>query len=335
MKRNFFIAIATVAGASMMLFSSCTKEGPAGPAGSDGKDGVDGNVTCLACHSTDKKTEIEAQYHSSVHAAGGAVDYAGGRSSCAQCHSQEGFMEFHNTGAVSGDIGNPSEIGCQACHEVHTSFDSTDYALRTTAAVELIANGDGTMMDYNGSANLCINCHQARKEHTYYDDGTAHADSVYVSSTHAGPHHGPQAQFVKGLGGTFTGEENIHLAKGYSCTECHMNNGAASEGGHTLTPSVETCKTCHSSATDLDINGYKTAILADLVVVRDKLVAKGALEYDATEDSYHPAKTTLHRDVYQALWNYLLVAEDASGGLHNHSYAESLLEDANTKLDAH
>ena len=78
---------------------SCTKEGPMGPAGEDGADGsdgtngVDGNVSCLVCHSGTNMEAKQGQFWMSAHSVGAiAVDYAGGRASCAQCHSHEGFL---------------------------------------------------------------------------------------------------------------------------------------------------------------------------------------------------------------------------------------------------
>ena len=90
--------------------------GPAGPAGADGTDGVDGtdgadgNAPCLDCHNTDDMNAIGNQYTRSGHALGEFVDYAGGRSSCAHCHSGNGFIEFMTTGEVDGDINNPEPI---------------------------------------------------------------------------------------------------------------------------------------------------------------------------------------------------------------------------------
>ena len=80
-----------------------------GPAGADGVDGVDGQdgqdgqITCLACHAGNSMEAIQAQFAMSVHSAGAiAVDYAGGRAACAQCHSHEGFVQYAEFGGVSG-----------------------------------------------------------------------------------------------------------------------------------------------------------------------------------------------------------------------------------------
>ena len=92
----------------------------------------------------------------STHAAGFTVDYAGARASCAQCHSNEGYIDFMERGSTNpagyyglgepeviidpdtglpelGDFGeilysnNPvpvvSPITCTTCHGLHKSFD--------------------------------------------------------------------------------------------------------------------------------------------------------------------------------------------------------------------
>ena len=141
------------------LASSCTKEGPMGPAGtngadgadgSDGRDGVDGNVTCLVCHASENMDKIQGQFAMSEHSVGAiAVDYAGGRASCAPCHSHEQFVQTMTVGYVAGDITNPGAWQCSTCHGIHETFEGVDYALRSSDPV--IANfNESVTMDLNG-----------------------------------------------------------------------------------------------------------------------------------------------------------------------------------------
>src|SRR5690554_2027622 len=130
----------------IFLAGSCVKEGPAGLRGEDGEDGMDGQdgqVTCLACHSGDNIKTIQGQFAMSVHVAGmNAVDYAGGRASCAKCHSHEGFVQFAELGTVAGDITNPTAWQCKTCHNIHETFEPSDYALRLDQPVQAIFNPD-------------------------------------------------------------------------------------------------------------------------------------------------------------------------------------------------
>ena len=278
---------------AIITISGCYKEGPMGPAGADGTDGtpgVDGNVTCLACHSTTAKTLKDLEFVRSQHASGSiAVAYAGGRASCSYCHSHEGYVEYAATGDVDQDFPAPSAWKCSTCHSLHSTFDSTDYAFRLGTAVTLIADGV-TVLD-KGNNNVCINCHQSRKNDDSYDNLTvATVDTidfdvvkdvadisyytaaytagtlpgaidtftvggdfyivfdipttnVFISSTHAGPHHGPQTNTWQGVGGITASAGTPYGSHSGGCVGCHM--GTAS--GHSFIPEEDNCVGCHAS----------------------------------------------------------------------------------------
>ncbi len=145
MKFNSLFKILLFGFVCAFIATSCVKEGPQGPAGANGVDGVDGvdgqdgQVTCLVCHAGTNMDAKQAQFAMSVHRAGlVAVDYAGGRASCAQCHSHEGFVQFAVFGEVLGDITNPTAWKCNTCHGLHKTFEGTDYALRLSDPVNPI-----------------------------------------------------------------------------------------------------------------------------------------------------------------------------------------------------
>jgi len=334
--------------------TSC--EGPQGPAGADGTDGlpgsdgtpgVDGNVTCLECHSGENMQAIKEQFYQSVHSAGQiAVDYAGGRSSCAQCHSSEGFIEFARNGTVEENIAAPSPWECATCHGLHTTFESTDYALRLDDPIDFIF--DGTVSADFGNSNLCVNCHQTRRaEPNVSNPGT----EFTVTSSHYGPHHGPQGNLLNGVGFANIAGSMEYPGQGASthftsddgkCTGCHMGTYGNGAGGHTYNPGVDACTSCHAGATDFDIGGVQTAIAADLDILRDLLVDEGIIVYDAGDyyeldpdtgdivlvsgaGSYHPVRGTYPMIVAQAFFNWDAVLEDRSLGVHNPAYAQALL----------
>ncbi len=171
---------------ALIVASSCVKEGPMGPGGldgadgangadgSDGTNGVDGNVTCLACHSKANMDAVNAEYETSTHGMSGMMYngqtvyiYAGAgesRKDCAVCHTHEGFVETQFTGrdTLTAALDAPTRIGCETCHGGHVSFDfendGQDYALRTTAPVELAIAADGDQpVNVSPTSNLCIN----------------------------------------------------------------------------------------------------------------------------------------------------------------------------------
>lgn len=168
MKLNNFFRLLLFATALLFAATSCVKEGPMGLPGTDGtngtngQDGDSGTATCLACHSGTNLAKKSAEFAMSEHSVGAiAVEYAGGRAGCAQCHSHEGFVAFTTLGIKDQVITNPSAWKCSTCHGIHKTFEGVDYALRITAPVVPAASANGTM-DLKGGSNLCGTCHQSR-----------------------------------------------------------------------------------------------------------------------------------------------------------------------------
>ncbi|MCF8380384.1 MAG: hypothetical protein K9H49_12445 [Bacteroidales bacterium] len=323
-KLNLFtLIIAAVA----LLVTGC--EGPAGPMGAngiDGVDGVDGNVTCLACHSSSNMQDIAFQFAQSVHVSGAiAVDYAGGRGSCAECHSHEGFLAA-TSGQTPENLSSPSAWECGTCHSLHTTFEEEDYALRVTEPLSFIY--DETVIADFGNGNLCSNCHQSRRAEPNVDvPGTTFA----ITSTHYGPHHGAQSNVVYGGGFAEIAGSLTYPAAGtsqhfdLSCTGCHMDTYTDGTGGHTWNPSISACTPCHSSATDFNVGGGQAEIAALLEELRDALIANGVVEFVVADDAYEPVVGTFPMEHAQAFFNWIGLEEDRSLGAHNPVYVKALL----------
>ncbi len=328
-------------------------EGPVGPAGADGVDGIngidgiDGTTTCFECHGTGTIETVSQQFHQSIHSSGEvAVAYAGGRSRCARCHSNEGFVEFSLTGNVEENITAPTAWECATCHDIHQEFDATDWAFRGDVGDAKGFIFDETVVADFGAGNICINCHQSRRaEPNVSDPGT----TFEITSTHYGPHHGAQSNVLYGAGfAEIAGTESYptpgsatHFT-GQSCTGCHMETYADGQGGHTWNPSINSCTECHAGATDFDINGVRTQVEADLETLRDLLIAQGVVE-EAVEtlfeldpetgdivevlesDGYHPVVGTYTMAQAQAFFNWVGLLEDRSFGVHNPAYTKALI----------
>ena len=328
-----------IAGAVIMI--SCEgPTGPAGPAGQDGQDGTDGingvdgtdgtdgvagNAVCMECHNLTVKAAVSAEYETSMHAAGGAVGRST-RNGCAACHSHEGFVETQWTGEDTTAVGIPipQRIQCKTCHSFHNSLDfenEPNAAIRATEAVTLIAGGEEVAF-FNDESNLCMNCHQSRTSPADDTDGSA----ITEVGGHYGPHHGPQANFINGLGGYEFGAalstSGPHETMA-SCVFCHMLPGTEG-GGHTWVPTIESCNACHPDATDFDVGGAVTEIEGLLADLAAALTTAGMLdaEGEAIEDVFYQA------DSVGALWNYILLLEDKSVGVHNPDYAVALLNNS-------
>ena len=311
--------------------------GPQGPAGADGANGLDGldgangssPAVCMECHTggPEDLLQIALEYVQSGHKAGEYVGYAGGRESCAKCHSKQGFNQYAVNGAVDGNIADPASIDCSTCHAVHPDA----FGLRLSGGVTLISDPTYTL-DFFGDSNLCANCHQTRRAEP---NVAAPGDSFAITSTHYGPHHGPQGNVLEGVGfaeiaGSVSypppSNDNGHLSVGVACIDCHMDTYADGAGGHTWHPTVSTCGGCHAGASDFDINGFQTATHDKLVVLRDRLVELGVVEYVEEDEAYEPVVGTYPMIQAQAFFNWIGLEEDRSLGAHNPGYFDALLD---------
>ena len=303
--------------------------GPAGPEGADGAEGPQGEagtagemaeLTCTECHNdTTELTGKAESWEESLHGNGEATAYAGGRAACAGCHSGGGFSAaiaagVNNAEAQESADPNPSRPDCRACHQIHTSYTGDDWALETTDPVALLAFEDTTFD--GGEGNLCANCHQPRRQIDETVDGM-----IEVTSTHWGPHHGPQSAMLLGIAGAgeVEGSPSAHATMVEdTCVSCHMGEGDI----HTFEPNVAACQGCHADIEDFDVNGLQTDVQAMLDELEPALRAKGLLDEEGTMvvGSYPEAEAA-------ALWNWIYInLEDKSLGVHNPAYTKGLLE---------
>ena len=274
---------------------------------------------CMACHNdTTLITGKQTAWAESTHGTGEAYG-RGSSASCAGCHSGGGFSAMVAAGltpdTVEAGDPEPTRQDCRACHQVHTSYTDADWALETTDPVGLYAFEEVTYD--GGKGNLCANCHQPRRAIAAPDPN----DNIAVTSTHWGPHHGPQSAVLLGVGGAgdVAGRPSAHamLVKD-TCVSCHVGEGM----GHTFEPDVSACVKCHSDAEDFDIDGLQTEVAALIAELRELLIGKGLLDEEG-----HPVVGEYPAAESSALWNYIMIEiEDGSLGVHNPSYTKDLLE---------
>ena len=152
---------------------------------------------------------------------------------------------------------------------------------------------------------------------------------AFISSTHAGPHHGPQANVFAGVGGAGTTTGVAFAAHGDGCVKCHM--GPAS--GHSFWPKEDNCLVagCHSSSKEPSL---KT--IADRIqVAGEALAAVNAVHEEllyGKHVAWHPIYASLLKDDFNAWWNFMLVLEDRSNSAHNPTYVDALLTEIETQL---
>jgi hypothetical protein len=338
--------------------------GPAGPAGTAGaagangatgatgpagQNGVDGNATCTQCHTGDVMLYgKQLQYATSGHAT--LPDFERNGTSCAICHTHQGFLERlpTNAYATAATIPDPVPANCRTCHMIHDTYTSADYALRATTPFPLYQAG--TTVDLGAQAgNLCARCHQMRKISPMPVIG---GDPVKVTSSRYGTHHSPVAQIAAGTGlFEFSGSADIaggafvHGDPDYNpgvCAGCHMAEAFGTQaGGHTLwmeydyhgstVENVAGCNAvgCHKTVEDFDHWNVKPEIvqlLADLDVELTRLgIRKGG-------DDFYAVAGTFPADVAAAFINWQTISEDKSGGLHNPPYARNVLKNSIQKM---
>jgi hypothetical protein len=316
--------------AAFALTACAGAAGPAGPAGPEGPQGEQGeagpagesvsvaDLTCTECHNdTTIITGKKAAWNDSIHGTGEAF-VRGTSAGCAGCHSGGAFKEMVAAGlnpseVESGDP-NPTHQDCRTCHEIHTTYTGDDWALSTDTAVTLYAFEDATFD--GGKGNLCATCHQPRRSMAAdVVDGV-----VNWSSTHYGPHHGPQSSMLLGIGGEGAeGKPSAHYSMVEdTCVACHVGEN----DDHSFEPNVAACQGCHADITDFDVNGTQTEVAALLVELEDALKAAGMMDADGgvIVGEYEEAKAA-------AMWNFVyILEEDKSMGVHNPTYTRALLE---------
>jgi len=212
---------------------------------------------------------------------------------------------------------NPTHQDCRTCHQIHTTYTSADWALETNAPVTQVISG----LTFDGGAgNLCANCHQARRYMASFVDKTD-ATKYTSSSPRFNTHLSVQGDVLMGSGGFgVEGKPGSHYSMVKdTCVGCHMGDGR----NHKMEPQLSTCVTCHADATDYNVNGAVTKIEERIAELKAALTAKGLLDADGAV-----VPGTWDEKTATAIWNYEVIEEDASNGVHNPVYVNALLDAA-------
>ncbi len=273
---------------------------------------------CMTCHDdttliTGKQTSLSRAVHGT-----GEAYVRGTSAGCAGCHSGGAFSAMVAQGLrpdqVEAGDPNPTRQDCRTCHQVHTNYTGADWALETTAPVNLYAFVEDVTFG-GGKGNLCANCHQPRR----MVDAPDPNDNIAVTSTHWGPHHGPQSAMLLGIGGAgdVKGTPSFHIKMiADTCVSCHIGPDMS----HTFAVVMSGCADCHGEDFDLDAKQAEVEVL--IAELGELLKAKGLLDEEG-----HPVVGVYPAAQAYALWNYILIEiEDGSHGVHNPPYTKALLE---------
>ncbi|MGD8414283.1 MAG: hypothetical protein PVF33_08620 [Candidatus Latescibacterota bacterium] len=292
-------------------------------------------AACFDCHSDQNTvlTSAEGQWNYSVHASGDNIDRNATLfgAKCQVCHTSQGFVALVTGATVPDVVDNPTAIHCFTCHAPHTNGNLN---LRVTSARTL---EDGTTLDI-GSANICAQCHHAR-----YAVSSEVEDPTELSE-HWGSHHSPQADMLFGTNGyEFTGytyNQTNHATGAVQdgCLDCHFKaNNKYMVSGHSFNMSyvangdtirnVVACAACHADmdgAPNFDRYQIQTTTHDLAEELEGLLVTAGLIDTTG-----HPLDDVFtSQDSAGAVWNYVIVHEDRSMGIHNPNYIIDLLRSA-------
>lgn len=350
MKKNLLVIGIGFLFVGASIFSACTKEGPMGPAGANGTNGIngtngtngvdgkDGASTCTECHDNSQAiNSMELQWATSGHAVNG--NYGRNTTDCAPCHTSQGFLERMAAGTMvtAATINNPMPPNCYTCHQIHSTYTETDLSLTYTAPVAFWHNPSGEATPDYGKGNLCANCHQARVTTPFPAVGST--ETFAITSYRYGPHHGPMAQVLGGFGGyevsgTLSYSNSPHTGVTDACVTCHLGtyNPTSKIGGHNMSVNIASnCVTCHPDGIATETEAMQVEIKALLEELHDKLVANGVATdagYLAGDNGGNASTTNpanLSANELGAFFNFKLIEEDKSAGVHNYKYTKALL----------
>ncbi|MBI9098816.1 MAG: hypothetical protein JEY91_10090 [Spirochaetaceae bacterium] len=293
--------------------------------------------------------------------------YANG-GGCQHCHTNEGFIEYVSTGEIDPEsfVANPSQPGCFTCHDSHTTGD---FSIRATPDVIL---ADGVEIDL-GEANLCASCHRARRGGDAVTLMAADSVSPYWGPHHgpeADLFTGNSAYETPGK--KYSNSAHTTVMKD-ACITCHMalpegRYSASSElGGHSFSMTGEVhgaekvnlsaCIDCHGTlkqaagsdyydykVKDYDTDGVLEPVQMEVYGLLELLVSNdgsGILQNlslplfkaDGSFNTIRDNSTERPVEEIGALYNYKLILEDRSLGIHNTNYTIQILYDTIEALD--
>lgn len=266
------------------------------------------------------------------------VTFAAQENTCVACHDGRGYA----LGATDPKSFNASEpfgpyvvaTDCRACHTGRGA------QLLQSGEVTVPTDPPGTIKA--GLGALCISCHRER--------------SAAVSSAPkpaAAPHPSVQAPVYLAYGGVRQpgvsyGSTTKHTTVKNMCVGCHMSGNADGVPTHTFLPPSDPqkiCGACHQGVTsynrkasaDYDGNGQVQGIQDETAGLLKTLNAATAKAMGATtltqfqgQIVFKSGSTTVTAPipdkVWQAAYNWALITNDKSLGVHNPRFTVTLLQ---------
>ena len=240
---------------------------------------------CLQCHDAPTHHMVGAYYNASNHATMPLAGTDATSTSCFPCHSGSAYYKYSQNQSAPGysTADASQDITCAACHDPH---NATNYGLRLVP----VTLKNGYTVSTGGNGQLCMTCHQARKNINTTITKTA---PYYGFSDRFGPHHGPQTDMLLGQNAYQYGDSSItgintHGGLTDACVTCHMQTrGTNSNHQWNMSDStgdyVTVCKSCHGqnitkfddikASADWDGNGKIEGVQTEVQGLLNKLAA--------------------------------------------------------------
>lgn len=280
--------------------------------------------------------------------------------SCARCHTGQGFVDFAQDGTVDNAAPLPLGHYCDSCHESAplTFYDD----LASYPALDPVEFPSGEHASLWGQSNMCIACHTGRSSKASVDD--AIADDPMGPYRFINIHYYAAAASVFGTEVTgayeYDGLEYVgrntfpsHPCEQQTCVGCHMRGDRRD---HTFVPQVSDCNTCHTGNTFETLSGspsnHYQIITAMSAALIDEIRVYAANQIGvpiAYGDGYpyyfvddngngvvDEGENSRYSDfdarLLKAAYNYQVVQKDPAGYIHNGTYLHQILHDSTVDL---
>jgi hypothetical protein len=240
---------------------------------------------CGSCHGEPARHGRYQQWQLSGHARYDVAESEGMNSSCAMCHTANGFLAWQKSGYTASSVQvtwTADQIHpqtCQACHDPH-AIGTTSGTPDSNATVRISGDTPPLQAGFTatgvGRGAICMTCHNGRR-------GLRNDSTFTVSGAAQAPHVGPQADVLMGQNFylvTLSGA-GYHARVQDTCVSCHMGKTpppdllSYQQGGtnHTFYASKEICSDCHADITAEDVQGPVEAKLETLTQAIDQALS--------------------------------------------------------------
>jgi hypothetical protein len=213
---------------------------------------------CAVCHGKPANHSLFQQWQSSLHSDFATASAEGTSTSCARCHTTQGFLTWIQmtdmTKSLTADqlkaanltASTAQPITCVACHDPHNEGDMVGGSVNVRIQGDTPMLPSGYQATSVGKGAICITCHNTR-------NGT-HNDTtgLNAASPDQAPHTAAQGDVLMGENAYFvtTGARGGHSYIEDTCATCHVELSPppapyTTETNHAFTASPEICGDCH------------------------------------------------------------------------------------------